>query len=220
MLDWQSELKDARDFMESLKIDLVVDEVFVFTPKGDVFGLPIGATPIDFAYRVHTEVGHRCAGAKVNGKIVPLDAPLNHGDIVEIITSKKDKPSLDWLSFAKTTGARIKIKHWFKEQRGLSLPKVLPTSAKKLPPPLPKKASRQIVPVEINVEAFDRVGVLKDVLAEISETGTNVSAARISTKRGSSAILRLVVDVKDTEHLARVVEAIKRVADVYNVSRK
>ncbi|MEE8638109.1 MAG: bifunctional (p)ppGpp synthetase/guanosine-3',5'-bis(diphosphate) 3'-pyrophosphohydrolase, partial [Candidatus Margulisiibacteriota bacterium] len=119
MLEWQNDLKDAKDFMESLKIDLFVDEVFVFTPQGDVFGLPIGATPVDFAYRVHTEVGHRVVGSRVNGRIVPLDFKLRNGDIVEILTGKKDSPSLDWLRFVKTAAARVRIRHWFKKQRGI-----------------------------------------------------------------------------------------------------
>ena len=117
MLEWQNELKDAKDFMESLKIDLFVDEVFVFTPKGDVFDLPAGATPIDFAYRVHTEVGHRAVGAKANGRIVPLHFELQSGDIVEVLTGKKDKPSQDWLRFVKTAAARVKIRNWFKKQK-------------------------------------------------------------------------------------------------------
>ncbi|MFA6549081.1 MAG: bifunctional (p)ppGpp synthetase/guanosine-3',5'-bis(diphosphate) 3'-pyrophosphohydrolase [Candidatus Margulisiibacteriota bacterium] len=119
MLEWQNELKDAKDFMESLKIDLFVDEVFVFTPKGDVHGMPSGATPIDFAYHVHTEVGHRAIGAKVNGRIVTLDHKLNNGDIVEILTGKKDNPSKDWLRFIRTATARVKIKNWFKGKNEL-----------------------------------------------------------------------------------------------------
>src|SRR3989338_5398760 len=293
MLDWQSELKDAKDFMESLKIDLVVEESFVFTPRGDVFALPLNATPIDFAYRVHTEVGHRCAGAMVNGRIVPLDQPLKNGDIVEIITGKKDSPRLDWLSFAKTAGARIRIKKWFKEQRGEEKLEAAPVSAKEeaavrpLLAPRPKVSAKtavvvsglanvltrfsrccypvpgdeiagfvsqgkgvavhrrscpnlarlpmaaekavkvewnptldQVFPVEVEVEAFDRVGVFKDILAQVSETGTNVSAARVSTKRGSSAFLRLVLDVRNAGQLASVIAAIRKVSDVYDVIRK
>ncbi|MFH1577212.1 MAG: bifunctional (p)ppGpp synthetase/guanosine-3',5'-bis(diphosphate) 3'-pyrophosphohydrolase, partial [Candidatus Margulisiibacteriota bacterium] len=279
MLEWQDELKDAKDFMESLKIDLFVDEVFVFTPKGDVFGLPIGATPVDFAYHVHTEVGHRTVGARVNGRIVPLDFKLRHGDIVEMLTGKKDNPSRDWVRFVKTAGARVKVNNWFKKQRGVKKeeaaqaivaredepqvkpllvprPRVKAKSAVTVsglenvlvrfsrccrPIPgeeiigfvtrgkgitvhrhdcpnvisqdIPKERvirvdwnpKREIVfPVEVEVEAFDRVGVLKDILGQISEIKTNVSAAKISTKRGSSAFLRLTVDVKDKQHLEEV----------------
>ncbi|MFA5112999.1 MAG: bifunctional (p)ppGpp synthetase/guanosine-3',5'-bis(diphosphate) 3'-pyrophosphohydrolase [Candidatus Margulisiibacteriota bacterium] len=294
MLDWQSELKDAKDFMDSLKIDLATEEVFVFTPKGDVYGLTVGATPVDFAYRVHTEVGHRCVGAKVNGRIVPLDHALENGDIVEIITGKKDAPSRDWLGLIKTTGARVKIKKWFKEQRGgepeappppvivkeeppvrkppVSRPRGKGKSAVKVAGlsnvmvrfshccfPIPGEEivgfvtqgrgisvhkqscpnavrlagsaerlvkvewnpeAQQIYPVEIEVEAFDRVGIFKDILTKIADGGTNVSAAKVTTKRGSSAVLRLVVDVTDADHLARVAAEIRKIDDVYNVRRK
>ncbi len=292
MLEWQDELKDAKDFMESLKIDLFADEVFVFTPKGDVHGLPMGSTPIDFAYRVHTEVGHRAVGAKVNGRIVPLNFKLRSGDIVEILTGKKDNPSLDWLRFVKTA-ARIKIRNWFKKQRGIERVEaaraVVAEEEEKVKPlmvPRPKvKAkvavtvsglenvlvrfskccrpipgeeivgfitrgrgiavhrkdceniveqeipqdklikvdwnpeSEMLFPVEIEVEAFDRVGVLKDILAQIAETKTNVSAAKVSTKRGSSAFLCLTVDIKDTKHLDKVLKAIRTVSDVYEAHR-
>jgi GTP pyrophosphokinase len=290
MLEWQDELKDAKDFMESLKIDLFVDEVFVFTPKGAVFDLPSGATPIDFAYRVHTEVGHRAVGARVNGRIVPLDSVLQNGDIIEILTGKKDSPSRDWLFFAKTAGAKVKIKNWFKKQSGLEkveaakavvaeeAPLIKPTRKtkgkgsavtvtglenilvrfSKCCRPIPgeeivgftsrgrgiaihradcpnvtgrevdrqrlvkvewNKRSEMLFPTEIEVEAHDRVGVLKDILEQISGSKTNVSAAKITTRRGSSAFLRLTVDIRDKEHLDQVIKAIKNVADVYEVKR-
>jgi GTP pyrophosphokinase len=355
MLEWQTELKDAKDFMDGLKIDLFVDEVFVFTPKGDVHQLPLGATPIDFAYHIHTEVGHRCTGSKVNGRIVSLSYRLRNGDIVEVVTGKIDNPSLDWLNFVKTTAARTKIKSWLKKRkRNESVERgrrVLEEELKKLrlhpknvltqenivfltkeskakneddlyalmgygeisafdcarkirsrlpgaPPyeeqqiklslkgrprkkkvvqgikvselenvlvrfskcckPLPgdeivgyvtkgrgvaihrkdclgllklKPKKERLVrvewdlsadiyyPVEIEVEAFDRVGVFKDVLAQISESKTNVSEAEVRTKRGSSAFLKIVVDVKDTEHLNKVLSAVREVSDVYEAGR-
>ena len=117
ILEWQKDLKDPKEFMESLKIGLFQDDVFTFTPKGDVKMLPLGSTSIDFAYLVHTDVGHKCIGAKVNKKIVPLDYKLKSGDIVEILTSKVSRgPSRDWLTLVKTSGARNKIRVWFKKE--------------------------------------------------------------------------------------------------------
>jgi len=117
LVDWQQELSDPKEFVETLKVDLFEDEVFVFTPKGEVKSLAAGATPLDFAYEVHTDVGHRCVGAKVNGKIVPLSYELRSGDIVEVLTSKRERgPSRDWLALVKTTRARNKIRQWFKTE--------------------------------------------------------------------------------------------------------
>ncbi len=118
IMDWQSETKDPGEFMESLRIDLFHDEVYVFTPKGEVKSLPAGSTPVDFAYAIHTDVGHRCIGAKVDGRIVPLTYRLQSGDIVEILTSKTAQgPSRDWLQFVASSGARNKIRQWFKKER-------------------------------------------------------------------------------------------------------
>ncbi|MFH1710307.1 MAG: bifunctional (p)ppGpp synthetase/guanosine-3',5'-bis(diphosphate) 3'-pyrophosphohydrolase [bacterium] len=367
ILDWQKDLSNAKDFMENLKIDLFTDEVFVFTPKGAVQALPVSSTPVDLAYMVHTEVGHRCTGAKVNGKIVPLDYKLKNGDIVEIITGKIDNPSMGWLNFVKTSSARTKIKSLFKKQKseenlsrgraslneelekmmlkpsqamgdevlgpllkdfnvpsadelliqigyGEISPYVVAKKARgiwekhhgvapieeelvrqmlaRLPAsggqrsarggkkhigvqvvdasnilirfskccrPLPKEeitgfvtkgkgvtvhksdcpnvaqtgetkgryvkvewnpGPEQVFPVEIEVEAFDRVGVLHDILEKIAETKTNVGAANVKTKRGSMAILKLIVDVRDVASLSQVIKMIKSVSDVYNVSRK
>lgn len=358
LLESQEELTDAKQFLESVKVDLFVDEVFVFTPKGKVIDLPIDATPIDFAYRVHTEVGHRCIGSKVNGRIVPLDHKLKNGDIVEIITGKADAPSLDWLNFINTSAARNKLKSWFKKRKhdenvrrgeegiktevkklmlkvdqamaeenlqkiarefgfpnitellvavghgeysAFQIAKKLRATLKKqqdvpkteeevIIPKLTKKTRRRkkkqgikvakldnvqvrfskcckplpgdeivgfitkargisihrtdcknaeaakrskeravevawdlsadiIYPVDIEVEAFDRVGVFKDVLEKIAATQTNVAAANIRTKRGSSAIFKLVVDIKNSEHLTQVLNTIREVHDVYNAYR-
>ncbi len=115
MLDWIKDVKDSREFLESVKVDLFPDEVYVFTPKGEVKVLPKGSTPVDFAYMIHTEVGNHCAGAKVNGKLVPLDYKLKSGDIVEILVSKDKTPSSDWLNFVKTSKARTRIRQWLKK---------------------------------------------------------------------------------------------------------
>ena len=119
LLEWQRETEDPDEFLDSLRYDLGSSEVFVFTPKGDVVALPTKATPVDFAYTVHTEVGHRCVGARVNGKLVPLESSLENGDVVEIFTSKADGagPSRDWLGFVQSPRARSKIKAWFSRER-------------------------------------------------------------------------------------------------------
>jgi guanosine-3',5'-bis(diphosphate) 3'-pyrophosphohydrolase len=118
LMDWQKELLDAEAFVDTVKVDIFQDEVFVFTPKGDVRSLPAGSTAVDFAYRVHTAVGHHCIGAKVNSRMVPLDYHLVNGDIVEILTTKAPHgPSRDWLNFVKTSTAREKIRQWFKKER-------------------------------------------------------------------------------------------------------
>jgi GTP pyrophosphokinase len=119
MLDWQREAQEPEDFLDSLRYDLAGNEVYVFTPKGDPIALPAGSTPVDFAYAVHTEVGHRCIGARVQGKLVALETVLDNGDTVEVFTSKADNaaPSRDWLDFVKSPRARTKIKQWFARER-------------------------------------------------------------------------------------------------------
>ncbi|MBE0466373.1 MAG: bifunctional (p)ppGpp synthetase/guanosine-3',5'-bis(diphosphate) 3'-pyrophosphohydrolase [Candidatus Desulforudis sp.] len=117
ILEWQHELRDAREFMETLKIDLFADSVYVFTPMGDVLELPNGAVPLDFAYRIHTDLGHRCIGARVNGKLVSLNYRLQTGDIVDIIKAKQPSPSRDWLNVVKTSQAKTKIRQWFKREQ-------------------------------------------------------------------------------------------------------
>jgi GTP pyrophosphokinase len=122
LLEWQQDLHDPHEFLETVKIDLFPDEVYVFTPKGDVKQFPVGSTPVDFAYSIHTQIGQQCMGAKVNGKIVPLRYPLKNGDIVEITTAPGHQPSKDWLKFVKTSRARTKIRQWIKaEARGRSV---------------------------------------------------------------------------------------------------
>jgi GTP pyrophosphokinase len=119
LLDWQKETSDPGEFLESLRFEINAREVYVFSPKGDVIALPSGATPVDFAYAVHTEVGHHCIGGRVNGRLVPLESTLQNGDVVEILTSKAATagPSRDWLTFVKSPRARNKIRQWFSKER-------------------------------------------------------------------------------------------------------
>ncbi|MDQ7829168.1 MAG: bifunctional (p)ppGpp synthetase/guanosine-3',5'-bis(diphosphate) 3'-pyrophosphohydrolase [Armatimonadota bacterium] len=351
LLEWHQEVQDARAFVQSVRLDLFQNEVFVFTPKGDVVDLPAGATPIDFAYRIHTEVGHRATGARVNGRLVPLSYRLRTGDIVEIITSKTASgPSRDWLTFVATSNARTKIKQWFKRerreeniQRGrellekelrrtgggvaalrterlrevartlglpseeellaavgngdvsiLSVVQALrgetPAAAEPAPPdgaappaargarggvrvrgvdnalvrfsrcctPLPgdrivgyvtrgrgvavhradcpnmaflrshperllevewESLQNGSYPVEVEVEAFDRVGLLKDVLAAIAESRTNVVSVNARVRKDKVAIVNIVLDVHNLEQLRSVVQRVSQVSDVFNVER-
>jgi GTP diphosphokinase / guanosine-3',5'-bis(diphosphate) 3'-diphosphatase len=118
LLEWQKDMRDSRVFMENLKLDLFDNQVFVFSPRGDVYSIPAGGTPLDFAYQVHTDVGNHCVGAKINGRIVPLDYAMQNGDICEILVNKSSgRPSLDWLSIVKTSSAKHKIKQWFRKER-------------------------------------------------------------------------------------------------------
>ncbi len=122
LLEWQKNLHDPKEFMETVRMDLFPNDVYVFTPKGEVKEFPKGATPVDFAYSIHSEVGDKCIGARINGKMVPLRYQLKNGDIAEIITSKKQQPSKDWLNFVKTSRAKTKIRHWIKrEERDQSI---------------------------------------------------------------------------------------------------
>ncbi len=347
LLDWQSDLQDAKAFVQSIKLDLFQNEVFVFTPKGDVVDLPSGATPVDFAYHIHTDVGHRCVGAKVNGRLVPLSNRLRTGDIVEIVTSKTSTgPSRDWLVFVATNNARAKIRQWFKKEareenvtrgremlekelRRLGLlsalmkpeklreisPKFnLPTDEDLLaalgngdvgllplitalrgdapvpePAPVPTapaapmpggvrvsgttnvlvKFSRCCTPlpgdriigyvtrgrgvtihrqdcsnvkslgvhperlievewesipdgsyqVEVEVAAFDRVGLLKDILAAIADSKTNVVSVNARVRKDKVGVINVVLDIRNVAQLHGVMQKVGKVPEVYSVER-
>ena len=125
ILEWKMESEDAKDFVESLKVDLFQDEIVVFTPKGDVIDLPENATPVDFAYSIHSDIGHQCTGAVINEQIQSLDTPLRSGDVIHIITNKDRKgPSPDWLKFVKTRTARSKIKSYLNTKKSSWLERI------------------------------------------------------------------------------------------------
>jgi guanosine-3',5'-bis(diphosphate) 3'-pyrophosphohydrolase len=167
VIEWQQELKDDKEFLEIFKIDLFPDEVYIFTPKGDVRELPKGATPVDFAYAIHSELGHKCIGAKVNGRIVPLRYVLKSGDTVDIQTSPTHKPSKDWLGFVKTSKAKTKIRQWIKtEQREQSI-----ELGKSL---IEKKLSKH----DLNFLRMQKSGELQNIAKEFSfETTDDLFAA-------------------------------------------
>jgi GTP diphosphokinase / guanosine-3',5'-bis(diphosphate) 3'-diphosphatase len=351
LLEWHQELQDPREFVHSVKIDLFQNEVFVFTPKGDVIDLPAGATPVDFAFRIHTDIGYHTIGAKVNGRLVPLSHPLQSGDIVEVTTNKNSAgPSRDWLAFVRTSNARTKIRQWFKRERrdenilrgkellekelrrtgsvaaamkperlrevagqfglpdeeellaalgngDVSLLQVVqslrgaprveetpppPQEARPASPaataqgirvrgvgnvlmrfgrccsPLPgdrvlgyitrgrgvsihredcpniqflRGQSERLVEVEwepshdgvhqveIEVEALDRVGLLKDILAVVSETRTNVVSVNARVRKDKVGIVNIVVDIRNVTQLTAVMQRIGQLPEVYSVER-
>lgn len=353
MLEMDTSSDGALDYVESVKLDLFQDEVFIFTPKGRVLDLPKGSTPVDFAYRIHTEVGHKCSGAIVNGKMVTLDTILKNGDIVEVMTQSKHGPRLDWIKFVKTNNAKNRIRQWFKknlkdehEVQGRRLLEEQLTKAKfeelirsdllstlasemnyesvedlfaavgygeislaritnrlrkresvdnhqealdklrklsttghkkdaqkgeidglqgmlyslaKCCSPLPGEdivgvvtRSRGVMvhrgdcinlshvnpartmeldwlgavntnkshSVRLELTVFDRLGVLKDILARVSDMNTNIANMRVKVERNNTAIIELTLDVTTLDHLDRVMNAIRRVPDVVSVVRQ
>jgi GTP diphosphokinase / guanosine-3',5'-bis(diphosphate) 3'-diphosphatase len=354
LLDWQKEVLDAERFVDAVKVDIFQDEVFVFTPKGDVRSLPAGSTPVDFAYRVHTDVGHACIGAKVNGRMVPLDYHLQNGDIVEILTTRgQHGPSRDWLNFVKTSSAREKIRGWFKKERreeniqkgrealdkefrrmrqmalssvkddrllelakdfkfttvddfiaavgygdisartavlkytateegaepepdghAISIPltvtstpagtvrvrgvgDVLTSLARCCKPVVGEpirgyitrgkgvtvhradcvnvtnaadpdrlveveweKGSRQLYPVGIKIEAWDRTGLLRDIAAVIAESKINLSGADVQVYDDKTAVISTVVEIQSLTQLSRLLERLESVRDVHTVARE
>ncbi|HXA27197.1 MAG TPA: bifunctional (p)ppGpp synthetase/guanosine-3',5'-bis(diphosphate) 3'-pyrophosphohydrolase [Candidatus Angelobacter sp.] len=356
LLDWQKDVTDAEQFVDAVRVDIFQDEVFVFTPKGDVRSLPTGSTPVDFAYRVHTDVGHACIGAKVNSRMVPLDYRLQNGDIVEILTTRgQHGPSRDWLAFVKTSSAREKIRGWFKKERreeniqkgrealdkefrrmrqialhsvkddrllelakdfkfttvddfvaavgygdisaraavlkytaledggapaqeqdghALSIPltAALPTSgtvrvrgvgdvltslARCCKPVIGEpirgyitrgkgvsvhradcinvvnaadpdrlveveweRGSRQLYPVGIKIEAWDRTGLLRDIAAVIAESKINLSGADVQVYDDKTAVISTVVEIQSLTQLSRLLERLESVRDVHTVARE
>ncbi|MFY9526702.1 MAG: bifunctional (p)ppGpp synthetase/guanosine-3',5'-bis(diphosphate) 3'-pyrophosphohydrolase [Firmicutes bacterium] len=348
-IEWLQEVKDPQEFMDTLKIDLFEDEVFVFTPKGDVKTLPNGATPVDFAFEIHTDVGLSCFGAKVNGRIVPLNYELKNGDYVEILTSKSANPTRDWLAFVKTSKARSRIRSWLKEEQreenvnrgrelleretkkaslevrevlseanlkkvaqkyGVSTPEELlasvgsgrikapqvlqkiigqdTTEQRRLPEVDEKKwreatrgievegadnllvrfskccnpvpgdpilgyvtrgrgisihradcpnvqnldldSGREIevkwnaaesdsYPVEIEIEAIDKPNLLTSIMNTLSERKANVEAVTARSRKFESAMIQLVVEIHDVDHLNNVMGALRQVSGVLNVYR-
>lgn len=176
LIESQEETNDPKEFMRNLKIELFSDEVFVFTPKGSVKELPVGATPVDFAFAVHSEVGLRCTGAKVNGKLVPLRTSLNTGDIVEIITNKSAKPSRDWLSYIKTSRARNKITHFLKQEEATELIK---TGR--------EEVARELKQIHIGIQEVSRPDGLVKIAIDLGFPGADelfiaVASGKVSAK--------------------------------------
>jgi len=197
--NWQKDFSNPEDFLKSLKIDFFKDRIFAITPKGEVVDLPAGATPIDFAYSIHSTVGDECVGAKINGKISPLDHQLQSGDMVEILMQKSKRPSESWLRFAKTDQARRKIKSRLKESNSFTQ----------------KKSTR----TEFRIVISDRIGILKDITAVVSRSRINIANANL-IKTGSFPNIKLVCDLSDKRKIESLVFKLKKVKGVREISYK
>jgi GTP pyrophosphokinase len=196
--NWQNEFSNPEEFLESLKIDFFQDRIFVITPKGEVVDLPTGSTPVDFAYQIHTDIGNSCSGAKVNGKIVPLDHQLHSGDILEIFTQKNKKPSESWLNFVKSTNAKNHIKSGLKAKE------------KKL-------AATEITSSDIKITVEDKIGLLKEITAIFSRNHVNILAIN-TISNAKFPVLKFKCDLTTTDKIEKLILKIKTIKEVKEIS--
>jgi GTP pyrophosphokinase len=208
LVEWQQEMKDPDDFMSTLKVDLYPEEVYAFTPKGKVITLPRDATPVDFAYTIHTEVGHACVGAKINGRMVPLKTRLKNGDIVEISTQAGHKPSRDWLSYVKTSRARNKIRHWLTEQES---EKAIDLGRRMFE----KEARKFRLNTKEALEGEKLKGLLQDYgVNKVDDLLSSIGYGKVSAKQ---ILTRMVPDgTKQQEPESRLTSAVKKVLGIGN----
>jgi len=200
--EWQKEVKGSDEFVDSLKIDFFKDRIFVLTPVGDVLDLPDGATPVDFAYQVHSDIGNQCSGAKINGKIVPLNTQLQSGDMVEILIQKNKKPSEDWLNFVKTRIAQDRIRSAIRSKiKNLAGPKIKVAQV-----------------AHLRVVVRDRIGILKDVSKVISSQKINILSVKTEGAKNPFHYLNFSVESKDKRRLEQLIFAIKKTKGVEEVS--
>lgn len=195
--NWQKEVSGSEEFLNSLKIDFFKNRIFVITPKGEVVDLPAGATPIDFAYQIHSEIGDQCIGAKVNGKITSLDHKLQSGDMIEILIQKSKKPSESWLKFIKTDQARRKIKAGLRKS--------------------PER--KQKLQTELQITAIDRVGLLKDISAVVSRSHVNI--VRVNVPQISHfPVIKIRCALNDKEKTEKLILKLKKIKGVKEISYK
>lgn len=195
--DWQREVRGTDEFLDALRIDFFQDRIFVFTPKGDVIELPEGATPIDFAYAIHSEIGNQAVGARVSDRFVGLDAPLANGDVVEITIQKGKKPSSKWLELARTSMAKHQIRKALREQ-GIEVAAPLPASMR----------------AELHLNVGDRVSLMKDVTTVVSQAGLNIKKIEGSGE-GATATIALLVTIENRAELKRLLERLKKVKGIF-----
>ncbi|KKU52851.1 MAG: hypothetical protein A3H69_02130 [Candidatus Sungbacteria bacterium RIFCSPLOWO2_02_FULL_47_9] len=199
--DWQKEFRNPDEFIESLKIDFFKNRIFVLTPKGDVIDLPEGATPVDFAYQVHTDIGNQAAGARVNAKMVPLDHELHNGDVIEVITQKNKKPSSDWLKFVKTAGAKKRIQVALRETREAIA--------------FSRRGGQM---VELRLAIKDRIGLLKDVSEIVADFKINMKSITSETKNRLYPLIVIHAPFKNKEQLEKMMVKMKNITGVEEVS--
>ncbi|MFY9462421.1 MAG: RelA/SpoT family protein [Candidatus Sungiibacteriota bacterium] len=198
--EWQKEFQNPEEFLESLKIDFFKDRIFVFTPKGEVFDLPEGSTPIDFAYQVHSDVGASAVGSRVNGKMVSLDYRLASGDVVEILTQKNKKPNQDWLEFVKTAGARKKIAASIRHEReNFAFAKKTGSS------------------VELRLSVKDRIGLLKDISQVMADQKINMKSVTSDTKNRLYPLITVQISARSKPALEKLIVKLKSVKGVEEV---
>ncbi len=195
--NWQKDFTNSKEFLKSLKIDFLKDRVFAITPKGEAIDLPLGSTPVDFAYQIHTQIGDQCVGAKINNKIMSLDYQIQSGDMIEILTQKSKRPSESWLKFVKTEGAKRRIKVALKKDSSGLL-----------------KKPRQ---TELKIAVVDRIGLLKDISAVVSRSHINISNI-IVLKTNVLPFIKVVCDVGDKEKIERLILKLKNVDGVKEIN--
>src|SRR5437764_108244 len=248
VVEGQRDVSDPNEFLSTLKVDLYPEEVYTFTPKGKVVVLPRDSTPIDFAYTIHTEVGHTCVGAKVNGRMVPLRHKLHSGDIVEILTQPGHKPSRDWLGLVRSSRSRNKIKHWlnvhYRERccnpiRGESIvgyitrgkgvavhsancsnvTNLLYEPERKIDVEWARDDSTPTAyPVKLTVFCDDRFGMLKSITGVIGDAKSNIRNIAAHTAN-SQASVEVVLDISDLKHLENIIAGLRKIPGVHEVQR-
>lgn len=204
--DWQNEVSGSQEFLESLKIDFFKDRIFCLTPKGDAIDLPENASPIDFAYHIHSDIGDHCSGAKVNGKMVPLSHILQNGDVVEILTQKKHVPSRAWLEFSKTSIAKNRIRHSLKKEQGIEI--------------IPIKRSSGYH-IEVTIICADRIGLMKDVSEEIQKLKINIESINSAKNSKNSPItITITSTIKKRSAIEQLITKLKQIKSVIEVTYK
>jgi len=198
--EWQNYFPNSEDFIESLKLDYFEDRIFVLTPKGEAIDLPLGATPIDFAYKIHTDIGNQAVGVKINGKLATLDQELQSGDVIEILIQKGKKPSPKWLEFTKTNLAKNKIKEIL-EQKNKPLLKKMPQYNK----------------IELNIKIKDRIGLINDISSVLSKNQINIESINFDK---NNLILKIIIKITDKNDLSKIVAKISQIKNVETVSYK